>query len=77
MVILGLLVIVKAAQHEERPAKTAVLIIILQRFALNQRTHKPEPRVNNVEDITSEAATIGTSLTVDEQVNQIDNMLKT
>ena len=37
---------------------------------------KPKPRVNYVEDISSEVATIGTNTTIDEQVNQIDNMLK-
>ena len=37
---------------------------------------KPKPSVNIVEDINSEAITIGASSLVDEQVNQIDNMLK-
>ena len=37
---------------------------------------KPKPSVNIVEDINSEAITIGASSSVDEQVNQIDNMLK-
>ena len=33
---------------------------------------RPKPRLNNVDDASSEAATIGTSATVEEQVNQID-----
>ena len=37
---------------------------------------QPKARVNNVEDAQSGAATVGTSPSVDIQVNQIDNMLK-
>ena len=36
----------------------------------------PKPRVNKVEDASSEPATIGTSKTVEEQVNQIDAMIQ-
>ena len=36
---------------------------------------KQKPRYKNVDDTSSEAATIGTSATVAEQVNQIDTML--
>ena len=35
-------------------------------------TEKPEPRDKNVDDTTSEAATIGTSATAGDQVNQIE-----
>ena len=34
---------------------------------------KPKPRVNNVEVLFFEYITIGTSPSVDEQVNQTDN----
>ena len=37
---------------------------------------KPSTRVNNVEKIQSEAATVGTSPLVDEPVNQIETMQK-
>ena len=35
---------------------------------------KPKPRVNNVDDTISEAATIGISATAGEQVNQVETM---
>ena len=38
--------------------------------------HKPKPRVNNVDDFVSEAATVGTSPTAAEQVNNIDRLLQ-
>ena len=38
--------------------------------------YKPKPRVNNVNDSVSEAATVGTSTTAAEQVNNIDRLLK-
>ena len=38
--------------------------------------YKPKPRVNNVDDSTSEAATVGTSATAAEQVNHIDRLLQ-
>ena len=38
--------------------------------------YKPKPRVNNVDDSVSEAATVGTSTTAAEQVNNIDRLLK-
>ena len=37
---------------------------------------KPNPRVNNVDDSISETATVGTSATVEDQVNHIDRLLK-
>ena len=37
---------------------------------------KPKPRIDNVDDTTSEAATIGTSATVGEQVNQIEKVFQ-
>ena len=37
---------------------------------------KPKPIVNNVDDTTSEAATIGTSATAGEQENQIETMFQ-
>ena len=37
---------------------------------------KPKPHVNNVDDNSSEAATIGTSATVGEEVNQIETMMQ-
>ena len=37
---------------------------------------KPKPRVNHVDDISSEAATISTSGTVEEQVDQIDKVMQ-
>ena len=37
---------------------------------------KPKPRVNNVDDNSSQAATIGTSATVGEQVNQVEAMMQ-
>ena len=37
---------------------------------------KPKPRVNNVDDSVSEAATVGTSATVGERVNDIDRLLQ-
>ena len=38
--------------------------------------YKPKPRVNNVDDSISEAATVGTSATVGEQVNSKDRLLQ-
>ena len=38
--------------------------------------YKPKPRVNNVDDSISEAAMVGTSATVTEQVNHIDRLLQ-
>ena len=38
--------------------------------------YKPKPRVNNVDDSVSEAATVGTSATAAEQVNNIDRLLQ-
>ena len=38
--------------------------------------YNPKPRVNNVDDSVSEAATVGTSTTAAEQVNNIDRLLK-
>ena len=37
---------------------------------------KSKPRVNIVGDVPSEAATVGTSATVEDQVNQVDSMLQ-
>ena len=37
---------------------------------------KSKPRVNIVDDVLSEVATVGTSATVEDQVNQIDSMLQ-
>ena len=36
----------------------------------------PKPRVNNVDDFISEAATVGTSATVGEQVNNVDRLVQ-
>ena len=41
-----------------------------------KHTFKPKPRVNNVDDSISEAATVGTSATVEEQVSHIDRLLQ-
>ena len=53
---------------------------IANHFAKNCRKpkypYKPKPRVNNVDDSTSEAATVGTSATVGEHVNHIDRLLQ-
>ena len=38
--------------------------------------YKPKPRVNNVDDSVSEAATVGTSATAAKQVNNIDRLLQ-
>ena len=38
--------------------------------------YKPTPRVNNVDDSVSEAATVGTSTKATEQVNKLDRLLK-
>ena len=38
--------------------------------------YKPKPRVNNVYNSISEAATVGTSTTAAEQVNHIDRLLQ-
>ena len=38
--------------------------------------YKPKPRINNVDDSVSEAATVGTSTTAVEQVNNRDRLLK-
>ena len=37
-----------------------------------EQPYKPKPRVNNVDDSVSEAATVGTSATAAEQFNNID-----
>ena len=41
-----------------------------------KHTYKPKPPVNNVDDSVSEAATVGTSATAAEQVNNIDRLLQ-
>ena len=41
-----------------------------------KHSYKPKPRVNNVDDSISEAATVGTSATVGEQVNHIDRLFQ-
>ena len=38
--------------------------------------YKPKPRVYNVDDSVSESATVGTSITAAEKVNNIDRLLK-
>ena len=38
--------------------------------------YKPKPRVINVDDSVSKAATVGTSTTAVEQINNIDRLLK-
>ena len=38
--------------------------------------YKPKPRVNNVYNFISEAATVGTSTTAAEEVNHIDRLLQ-
>ena len=40
-----------------------------------KHSYKPTPRVNNVDDSVSEAATVGTSATAAEQVGNIDRLL--
>ena len=67
-------------QNSSKRAKTCKDCEITTCFAIVCR--KPEnpikskPRVNNVDDVSSEAATVGTSAEVEEQVNQIDFMLQ-
>ena len=41
-----------------------------------EHPYKPKPRVNNVDDSVSEAATVGTSATAAEQFNNIDRLLQ-
>ena len=41
-----------------------------------KQPYKPKPRVNNVDDSISEAATVGTSATAAEQVNHTDRLLQ-
>ena len=41
-----------------------------------KRPYKPKPRVNNVDESVSEAATVGTSATAAEQINNIDRLLQ-
>ena len=41
-----------------------------------KKPYKPKPRVNNVDNYIFEAATVGTSVTVGEQVNHIDRLLR-
>ena len=41
-----------------------------------KHTYKPKPRVNNVDDSVSEAATVVTSATAAKQVNNINRLLK-
>ena len=41
-----------------------------------KHSYKPRPNVNNVDDSISEAAIVGTSATVGEQVNHIDRLLQ-
>ena len=41
-----------------------------------KHSYKPKPRVNNVDDSISEAATVGTSAKAAEQVNHIDRLLQ-
>ena len=46
---------------------------VRQKSKISMKTNR---RVNNVEDIQSEAATVGTSQSVEAKVNQFDYMLK-
>ena len=45
-------------------------------FRKPKHPYKPRPKVNNADDSISEAATVGTSATVGEQVNHIDKLLQ-
>ena len=58
-------------------AKTVVLPTTSRKFAENLNINiSQKPRVNNVDDSISEAATVGTSATVGEQDNHIDRLLQ-
>ena len=71
-----------AAHQQKRPArgKNCKNCGIANHFAKVCRKpkhpYKPKPRVNNVDDSISQAATVGTSATVGEQVNHIDRLLQ-
>ena len=71
-----------AAHQQNCPArgKNSKNCGIVNHFAKVFRKHKhpfkPKPRVNNVDDSISEAATVGTSATVGEQVYHIDGWLQ-
>ena len=41
-----------------------------------KQSYKPKPRVNNIDDTVSEAATVGTLATVWEHVNHIDSLFQ-
>ena len=75
--MVGWQLIDKIALLAERIAKTMELQIILKKKCRKPKQQiKPKRRVNNVDDTTSEAATVGTSASVGEQVNHIDRLLQ-
>ena len=71
-----------AAHRQNCPArgKNCKSCVIANHFAKVCRKpkhpYKPRPNVKNVEDSITEAATVGTSATVGEQVNHIDRLLQ-
>ena len=71
-----------ASHRQNCPArgKNCKNCVIVNHFAKVFRKpkspYKPKHRVNNVDDSVSEAATVGTSTTAAEQVNNIDRLLK-
>ena len=76
MVTLGRPVIVRTVQGVERTASIVELQTILQKSRESKIQMKPKPRLNNVDDTSLEAATMGTSATVGEQMNQVQDMMQ-
>ena len=77
VVTLGRPVIVRTVQRVEKTAKNCGIANQFAKLCRKSKIQcKPKPRVNNLDDTSSEAATIGTSATKGEQVNQIDAMMQ-
>ena len=66
----------KTALLVEKTAKTGIANHFAKVSRKAKQQMKTKPRVNNVDDTISEAATVGASATAGEQVNQIEKMFQ-
>ena len=77
MVTAGRPVTLRTVLHEEKTVKNSRIVNHFAKVCrMTKVPIKPKPRVKNFDDTFSEAATIGTSATIGEQVNQIETMMQ-
>ena len=69
-------VIVRTVLQVEKSVKDMELLIILQKSSKTKIPIKPKPWVNNVDDLSSEVANIGTSAMAAEKVIQIETIMQ-